>query len=96
VRSQRISERFAQRHVVTNTRAGVDMLKEAENVLIDFRVVGLRKAIPHQSASGTTRDVTYRVRHTVRYDSHHTLTGRNPIRLRPIEADERVHSPYRM
>jgi hypothetical protein len=49
------------------------MLKEAENVLIDFRAVGLRGALPHQSASGKTRNVIYRVRHTVRYDSHHTL-----------------------
>jgi hypothetical protein len=34
------------------------MLEEAENVLIDLRVVGVRGALPHQSASGTTRNVT--------------------------------------
>lgn len=81
--------------LLSNTRAGIDMLKEEENVLIDFRVVGLRDILAHQSANGTTRNVTQTVSYIARYDTHHPLPGRNLLRSRPIEADDCMHKPVR-
>ena len=72
------------------------MLKETEKVLIDFRVVGLRDALPHQSASfyNTERNINRTPHRPTRLTSH-TQPERNRIRLSPIEAGECTHSPYR-